>query len=54
MNMAGSSQDGRTALNFRSFIKKTGIAIIEPVPESAVASSDAGEDEEEEYVEVGS
>lgn len=50
--MAGSSQDGRTSLNFRSFMKKTGIAIIEPVPESAIIGSDTGEDGEED-MEVG-
>lgn len=44
VHMAGSHEDGRTALNFKTFIKKTGIARSEPMPAATnVAGTDSGE-----------
>lgn len=38
--MAGSHDDGRIALNFKTFIKKTGIARREVVPAAPSSTSD--------------
>ena len=42
--MAGSHEDGQTVLNFKSFMKKTGIAITEPLPPAAIDDSHAAGD----------
>lgn len=43
--MAGSEDDGRTALNFRAFVKKTGIERSEHVPAQVAVDPDAAEDD---------
>lgn len=44
--MAGSHEDGRTVLNFRPFLKKTGITRVKPLPAAAaVGGPDAAESE---------
>eukprot|EP00752_Nemacystus_decipiens_P007651 g6840.t1 len=43
IHIAGSPEDGQTVLNFSSFMKKTGIARIEPFPAAAADGIDAAE-----------
>lgn len=42
--MAGSHEDGQTVLNFKTFIKKTGIARTDPLPAATDEGSDVVED----------